>query len=34
MKISCVTASYLAEQLGYPSNIDWGPAVSWLEKNI
>jgi hypothetical protein len=27
MKISCVTASYVADLLGYPGTIDWGLAV-------
>jgi len=26
MKISCVTASYVADLLGYPGSIDWGKA--------
>jgi sugar phosphate isomerase/epimerase len=27
MKISCVTASYVADLLGYPGTIDWGKAM-------
>jgi sugar phosphate isomerase/epimerase len=31
MKISCVTASYVADLLGYPGAIDWGLAAETIE---
>ena len=30
MKISCVTASYVADLLGYPGTIDWGKAMETI----
>ena len=30
MKLSCVTASYVADPLGYPGDIDWGLAARTL----
>jgi sugar phosphate isomerase/epimerase len=30
MKISCVTASYVADLLGYPGEIDWGLAMETI----
>lgn len=30
MKISCVTASYVADLLGYPGAIDWGKAMETI----
>jgi len=30
MKISCVTASYVADLLGYPGAIDWGKAMELI----
>lgn len=30
MKISCVTASYVADVLGYPGEIDWGRATELM----
>ena len=31
MKLSCVTASYVADKLGYPGEIDWGLAARKIE---
>jgi sugar phosphate isomerase/epimerase len=32
MKLSCVTASYVADKIGYPGNVDWGLASATIEK--
>jgi len=32
MKLSCVTASYVADPLGYPGPIDWGLAARLIEE--
>ena len=32
MKLSCVTASYVADLLGYPGAIDWGLASSRMQQ--
>jgi sugar phosphate isomerase/epimerase len=32
MKLSCVTASYVADLLGYPGPIDWGLAMETIER--
>jgi sugar phosphate isomerase/epimerase len=31
MKLSCVTASYVADLIGYPGEIDWGLAAETIE---
>ena len=31
MKLSCVTASYVADKIGYPGDIDWGLAAQKIE---
>ena len=31
MKLSCVTASYVADLIGYPGTIDWGLASETIE---
>lgn len=31
MKLSCVTASYVADQIGYPGDVDWGAASAAIE---
>ena len=32
MRLSCVTASYVADLLGYPGNVDWGLASKTIER--
>ena len=32
MKLSCVTASYVADLIGYPGTIDWGQASDAIER--
>jgi sugar phosphate isomerase/epimerase len=32
MKLSCVTASYVADLIGYPGEIDWGLASETIER--
>lgn len=32
MKLSCVTASYVADLIGYPGTIDWGAASETIER--
>ena len=32
MKLSCVTASYVAELIGYPGDVDWGLAARRIEE--
>jgi sugar phosphate isomerase/epimerase len=32
MKLSCVTASYVADLLGYPGDVDWGLASRAIER--
>lgn len=32
MKLSCVTASYVADLIGYPGEVDWGLAAATIER--
>lgn len=32
MKLSCVTASYVADLIGYPGDVDWGLASATIER--
>lgn len=32
MKLSCVTASYVADLIGYPGDVDWGLASATIEQ--
>ncbi len=32
MKLSCVTASYVADKIGYPGQVDWGLAARKIEE--